>query len=137
MAHISRSRASLRIIGDSVIPEEISKILGCDGSTMYSKGDVRVVKKTGREIVRKSGHWSLVAKECEPENIDDQVKEILSRLNPDPAVWEKLAAEFHVDLFCGIFMEVSNEGMDISPETLLELGKRGISMALDIYDGAE
>ena len=107
------------------------------GSTMYSKGDIRVVKKTGREVERKSGHWSLVATECEPENIDGQVTEILNKLNDDPAVWEQLATKYRVDLFCGIFMEASNEGMNISPETLTELGKRGIVLALDIYDGIE
>ena len=137
MAHVSRSKASLRIIGDSLNPQEISDLLGCEGSTMYSKGDVRVIKKTGREIMRKSGHWSLESIECEPENIDGQVVEILNKLNDDPSVWEQLASKYSIDLFCGIFMESSNEGMDISPKTLVELGKRGAVLALDIYDGAE
>ncbi len=137
MAQVSRSKASLRIIGDSLNPQEISELLGCEGSTMYSKGDIRVIKKTGHEVERKSGHWSLVATECEPENIDGQVSEILSKLNSDPAVWEQLASKYSIDLFCGVFMEVSNEGMDISPKTLTELGKRGVVLSLDIYDGAE
>ncbi len=34
-------------------------------------------------------------------------------------------------------MDKGNEGMNISPGTLLELGNRGIMLALDIYDGAE
>lgn len=137
MAQISSSQASLRIIGDSLNPQEISDLLGCEGSTMYFKGDVRVIKKTGRKVERKSGHWSLVATECEPENIDGQVTEILNKLNDDPVVWEKLASKYSIDLFCGIFMELSNEGMNISPETLMKLGKRGAVLALDIYDGAE
>ncbi len=137
MAQISRSKASLRIIGDSVDPQEISGLLDCEGSMMYSKGDVRVIKKTGREVARKSGHWSLVATESVPENIDGQVVEILNKLNDDPAVWEELALKYSIDLFCGIFMEASNEGMDISPNTLIELGKRGVVLALDIYDGEE
>lgn len=104
---------------------------------MYSKGDVRVSKSTGKQYKRKSGHWSLVATECEPEDIDSQVSEILSKLPGDLAIWKELASKYHIDLFCGIFMEESNEGMDISPRTLEELGKRGITLALDIYDGAE
>ena len=137
MAHVSRSKASLRIIGDSLNPQEISNVLGCEGTTMYSKGDIRVIKKTGREIERKSGHWSLTATESTPEDIDGQVEEILNKLNHDLAVWDKLASEYSIDLFCGIFLKESNEGMDVSPKTLLELGKRSVVLALDIYDSAE
>lgn len=104
---------------------------------MYSKGDVRTNKRTGKQYERKSGHWSLVATECEPEDIDGQVSEILSRLPSDLATWRELANKYSIDLFCGIFMEKSNEGMDISPTTLVELGNRGIMLALDIYDGVE
>jgi Domain of unknown function (DUF4279) len=137
MAHVSRSKASLRVIGDTLNPKEVSVLLGCEGSTMYSKGDIRVIKKTGREIERKSGHWSLAASECEPEDIDGQVMEILNKLDDDPKIWEQLASKYSVDLFCGIFMETSNEGMGISSKTLLELGNRDIELALDIYDGIE
>ncbi|MBU2714376.1 DUF4279 domain-containing protein [Zooshikella harenae] len=137
MAQASRSKASLRLIGDSLNPKEISALLGCEGTTMYSKGDVRVNKRTGKQYERKSGHWSLVATECEPEDIDGQVSEILSQLPSDLILWNELASKYSIDLFCGIFMEKSNEGMDISSKTLVELGSRGIMLALDIYDGAE
>ncbi|GAB0152335.1 DUF4279 domain-containing protein [Marinobacterium sp. BA1] len=137
MAQVSRSKASLRLIGDSLNPKEISDILGCEGTTMYSKGDVRINKRTGSHYERKSGHWSLVATECEPEDIDGQVSEILSQLSSDLTIWNELSSKYSIDLFCGIFMEKNNEGMDISPKTLVELGNRGIMLALDIYDGSE
>src|SRR5690554_6267737 len=127
MAHVRRSKAALRIIGDSLNPKQISDLFGCEGTTMYSKGDVRISKSTGKQYERKSRHWSLVAMECEPENINSQVAEILSQLPSEPAVWEELGSKYSIDLFCGIFMQESNEGMDISPRTLEELGKRGIT----------
>ncbi|WP_346840057.1 DUF4279 domain-containing protein [Microbulbifer sp. SAOS-129_SWC] len=137
MAQVSRSKASLRLIGESLNPKEISDLLGCEGTTMYSKGDIRVHKRTGKQYERKSGHWSLVAAACEPEDIDGQVSELLSQLSSDLSLWHELASKYSIDLFCGIFMEKSNEGIDISPKTLVELGSRGIVLALDIYDGAE
>lgn len=137
MAQVSRSKASLRIIGDTLNPKEISDLLGIEGTTMYAKGDVRIIKRTGREIERKSGHWSLVATECEPEDIDGQVSELLNQLPSDLDIWGELASKYSIDLFCGLFMEKGNEGMDISPKTLVELGNRGIMLALDIYDGSE
>ena len=137
MAQVSRSKAALRIMGDTLNPHEISDILGCEGSMMYSKGDIKVIKSTGREVERKFGHWLLRASECEPEDINGQVTEILNKLSDNLDVWKQLASKYNIDLFCGIFMETSNEGMDLSPKTLLELGNRGIMLGLDIYDGAE
>lgn len=137
MAQVSRSKATLRLIGDKLQPQEISVLLGCEGTTMYSKGDLKVVKRSGREYVCKSGHWSLAAKECKPEDLDGQVKEILDRLTDNIAIWEDLSQKYSIDLFCGIFMDKGNEGMNVSPKTLLELGSRGIVLSLDIYDGAD
>lgn len=135
MAQVSRSKALLRITGQTLNPDEVSVLLGCKGSTMYSKGDVR--KRAGREAERKFGHWSLRASQSEPECIDGQVMEILNKLNNNSEVWKQLANKYSIDMFCGIFMETSNEGMGISPKTLLELGSRGVMLVLDIYDGTE
>ena len=137
MAQVSRSKASLRIGGENLIPLEISNILGCAGTTMYAKGDVIVSSKSRNKIVRKHDLWLLAVEENEPENIDGQAKVILSKLSSDISVWDQLSAQYSIDLFCGIFLEESNEGMEISPETLSELGKRGIQLSLDIYDGVD
>jgi hypothetical protein len=44
-----------------------------------------------------------------------------------------LESKYRIDLFCGLFMEGTNEGLQISPETLHALGERGISLGLDMY----
>lgn len=137
MAQVNRSKATLRLIGEELNPQEISDLLGCEGTTMYSKGDVHIGKKSGKKIERKRGHWSISVMECGPENINGQVKEILNKLTEDQSVWDDLSSQYSIDLFCGLFMKQENEGMEISPTTLFELGKRGVTLSLDIYDGAE
>jgi len=77
--------------------------------------------------------WQLKAASCEPENLDKQVAELLAKLSPDLAVWASLSKRFEIDLFCGLFMEQSNEGGEISAATLMALGERGIALGLDIY----
>jgi hypothetical protein len=53
-------------------------------------------------------------------------------------VWKALAARFRIDIFCGLFMEESNnEGLDLSPETLILLGERRFVLALDVYGKSE
>ncbi len=133
MARIARSRASLRVTGDALIPDEISKLLQCKPTAAYAKGDVRIGKVTGRKIVYPSGGWRLKAQLAEPEDLDGQIAELLGKLNCDLSVWERLSSRFRIDLFVGLFMEGSNEGMEISAESLKMLGDRGIVLGLDIY----
>jgi hypothetical protein len=63
----------------------------------------------------------------------DKIREILEQLPNNLEVWKDLAARFKIDMFCGLFMDRTNEGLGFSPDTLLELGKRGIELGLDIY----
>ena len=133
MAQINRSYATLRISGDDLVPSEISSILGYETSLIQSKGQVFVGKKSGRERVAKSGMWRVQATNCEPEDLDFQISEIINRLSSDLNAWKSLANRFDIDLFCGLFMEVSNEGMEISPCSLNLLAERGIMLGFDIY----
>ncbi|MDG9670150.1 DUF4279 domain-containing protein [Hahella sp. CR1] len=133
MAHLSRSVVSFRVFGDDLIPEEITNILGCEPTHGQTKGDVIIAKKTGHKRTASTGLWRIRAISREPGNIDDQVREIFDQLTSDPDVWKVLSERYSMDLFCGLFMDVDNEGLLISPHTLRLLGSRGISLDFDIY----
>lgn len=49
------------------------------------------------------------------------------------AVWERLTSSFEADIFCGLFLESMNEGLEISPQTLLAIGQRSFTLGFDIY----
>lgn len=131
MAHLARSVATLRIAGDDLVPEEVSAILGAEPTHAQRKGQ-ELVSKSGTRIA-KFGHWRLEAKDREPEDIDGQVTELLSGLSSDLGAWRALGERFDIDLFCGWFMNESNEGVSVSPSTLGLLSARGIELSLDIY----
>ncbi|MCW8875692.1 MAG: DUF4279 domain-containing protein [Kangiellaceae bacterium] len=133
MAQVNRSVATLRIIGENLIPNEISKLLKCEPSFAYSKGDVKVSKTTGRKLIRKTGMWQMRSTDAEPENIDSQTLEIFSKLSSENTIWDELSSSYEINLFCGIFLEKSNEGMDISSSTLTLLADRKVQLSLDIY----
>ena len=77
--------------------------------------------------------WSLHSEEQEPENLDRQIDEILGKLASNTEVWQTLARQYRTDLFCGLFMSGGNQGLSISPRSLLSLGQRGIELGLDVY----
>ena len=128
MAHLQRSLATLRIMGDELVPAEISKLLGAVPTSAYAKGH-----QLSSGVTRKSGIWRLRAKASEPEDLDGQVSELLVQVTSDLSVWSEITTRFRVDLFCGWFMGSGNEGVAILPRTMVALGQRGITLSLDIY----
>ena len=135
MAHVQRSLATLRICSDDLIPDEISRLLGATPTHSHEKGERIVGRKTGHVWIANIGMWRLCATDREPEDVDGQIQEILSQTTSDLAVWRSIAEKHEMDLFCGIFLGVGNEGMTLSARSLSALGERGIEISLDIYSG--
>jgi hypothetical protein len=135
MAHVKESFVTLRIGSDDLIPDEITRLLGATPTKTQVKGEKIIGRKTGHVRIAKMGVWRLQATDREPEDMDSQIREILSQTTSDLAVWRSIAEKHKIDLFCGLFLGGSNEGMTLSPQSLLALGERGIEMGLDIYSG--
>jgi hypothetical protein len=129
MASTHKSVAALRISGNDLVPAEVSNLLRCDPTTSRKKGEVIIGKKTGTETTARIGVWSLRSADQEPANLD----QILAKLTADIEARQALAPRYRMELFCGLFMDSANEGLAISPGSLVALGQRGIALALDVY----
>ncbi len=137
MGIADHSIVTFRVFGDDLVPSEVTALLGCEPTTAYSKGDVRISAKTGNRYIEKAGRWSLSAEERRPEDIPAQITEILDKLTNDPAIWSQLRSKYKMDFFCGVFMGSSNDGLEFSPDILGQLSSRGITLGLDIYDHSD
>ncbi|MBV2128356.1 DUF4279 domain-containing protein [Arsukibacterium indicum] len=137
MGVLEHSQATLRIFGDDLIPEDVSNLLGAKATKSKKKGDEEVGKSSGKVHIAKTGSWHLHAGKRVPEDLNAQIEEILSQLTSDLAIWEKLHQNYEVDMFCGLFMGNWNDGLSLSPEIMLALGKRKIVLNLDIYSGSD
>lgn len=137
MSAIETSTVTLRIYGDDLIPQEITKLLGVSPTHAVTKGQEIVVRKTGRVRIAKSGMWSLCATDREPEDLDGQIREIFSLITADVAVWQSITKKYRVNLFCGLFMSEANDGLGIAPRSLAVLAERGIELWFDIYAPAD
>jgi len=133
MTHLQQSLVTLRIWGDDLVPAEVSALLGGEPTFGQAKGEPVTGVPSDHVRIATTGSWHLRAPDCEPEDIDSQVHGLLGALTSDLAVWRRLRERFGVDLFCGLFMAHGNEGLALSPKTLVALGVRGIELALDIY----
>lgn len=117
MAQIHHSAACLRISGDELVPEEITRILRCTPTSAQRTGKV-LRYRTGGERVVKCGNWRLNTARAEPEDLNGQIRWLLSQVESDPEVWKSLVEKFDVDIFCGLFMQGANHGMSLAPDVM-------------------
>jgi hypothetical protein len=124
---------SLRFFGDDLDPDEITARLGCQPSVGVRKDGIWLTKN-GTERVARTGSWRLKAADRTPGDLDAQVAELLGLLCDDLSVWLELTERFKADIFCGLFMQESNEGIGLSALTMKELSARGLLIGFDVYD---
>ncbi|NII53789.1 DUF4279 domain-containing protein [Luteibacter sp. SG786] len=137
MPSFARSRATLRIAGELLVPDEVSRMLGSEPTDSQQKGGEILGQSTGQVRIARTGMWKLVAQTREPEDLCGQIDEILGKLTNDQDVWADIRRSFSIDLFCGLFMGSGNDGISLPPERLQDLAERGIELALDIYDSTD
>ncbi len=136
MTVFDHSQVTLRFSGDDLTPVAITALLGASPTAAHHKGQQLTGSQSGAVRIARTGSWGLSAARREPEDLEAQIFEILDQLTGDLAVWQSLA-RFRPDLFCGLFMGSSNDGVSLSPRVPLALGERGIELGLDIYEADE
>lgn len=132
MAVIARVRVSLRVLGDSLEPEEVSALLGRDPTRCHRKGDPM---GSGGSSVEPTGAWILDSTLSEKEEIEDHIESLLSSVSNDPDEWEQLTNRFSASILCSTFLDQYNEGFELSPRIARSLAERGLVTAIDIYSG--
>jgi hypothetical protein len=128
---VDKTSVSLRFSGDTLDPDEITNLLDFRPTHSYRKGDVLPDDRNSR--IAKTGMWLLSGNKTGEVSIEKQIFELFSRLTDDLEIWRKLTSQYHSDLFCGLFMESWNRGIDFSPQLMAQISARGLTLDLDIY----
>ena len=132
MAAIARVRASLRVLGDGLEPDEVSALLGRPPTRQHRKGD----KIEGRaDAVEPTGAWILDSGLSEKVELEEHIEVLLGSLSNDSDEWASLTARFSASIHCGLFLDQYNEGFELSPRIAQALAERGLVAAFDIYSG--
>jgi hypothetical protein len=133
MSKVQEISVALRFYGDELDPEAISTLLGALPSRSAVKGQ-RLPSASGRERVAKTSYWHLQSDAVAPdEEFEDHVRRLFDRLTADEEIWRDLGGRFTGDLFVGLFLTDTNEGLVISRQTLSAISARGLEINLDIY----
>jgi len=128
---MAKSTASLRVFGDNLDPDAISRALGHPPTQSYRIEDL--ISPERRPEKRKCGMWLLAVPDADPEDFQEQVDALLSKLTEDLNIWLQLTEQYQVDLYCGFFMETTNQGFTLSTRSMSVLVARGIKIGFDVY----
>lgn len=132
MSNLRETAVSLGFFGDDLDPDEISRLLGGIPTVGVRKGGVWRTSR-GFEKVAKSGSWRIEAERSNPGDLDGQIIDIFARLSSDFTTWRNISRRFEGRLFCGLFMENTNDGLRLEAPTIAAIGDRGLALDLDIY----
>jgi hypothetical protein len=124
---VYRTKASLRVFGDDLRPDDLTKLLGVPATSSEVKG-----APVGRTVSRRGG-WRLASPLSENVDLADHIRWLLDATTKDIAVWRDVTSRYSVDIFVGLFLHDLNEGLSLSADLMAELGARGIELGLDIY----
>ncbi|MDX1964225.1 MAG: DUF4279 domain-containing protein [Pirellulales bacterium] len=135
MAHLHKSKLSLRISGDSLVPAEVTALLGAEPTFSHSKGEEIRINQTGQVRVAQTGMWLKSVDDRTPENLDGQLRKLFDEMSDDLSVWQRIHETYSADLFCGLFMQGFNEGLTISASVMKMIADRRLEIGFDIYGG--
>ena len=134
MEEYSRSKVYLRLKGDALDPDEVTRLMGCKPAWALAKG-APIRWPSSREVfMAGTGQWSLEAADRLPADLDSQVAEILAPLSQDLDVWRELTAKFSVHMFCILIAAQSAEAKGLSSDSMAALVKKGIEVKFALFD---
>jgi hypothetical protein len=135
LAEVSEYHITLRFFGDDLDPNAVSSLLGAQPTKSCKKGDLFRGKVSDR--IERTGKWLLNLPEKPGVSFEPQIEGLLKRLTQDLSVWRDLTSKYKADLFCGVWLGSSNQGMELSPMLMSKLAERGLHLGLDIYERDE
>jgi uncharacterized protein DUF4279 len=124
------SRASLRLFGETLDPDEIGSVLGLEATHTHLKGELFGPGHTARR--RESG-WLLQSPLSKRSDMIEHLKWLLDTLEPKHMVIRDLAGKYRVDLFCGFGSVNGQGGFTLDATTLTRIAELGVPLALDLY----
>jgi hypothetical protein len=128
------SSVSLGVYGDSLEPDEITKLLGQTPTRSGRKGDVRLSPRTNVKLPTwKNSFWLCTSPLPDHEPLERHLLWIIDRMEPKRQMLRELAKKYKVQFICGFSSENGQGGCTFDSELLGRISSFGISLVLDLY----
>lgn len=128
---IDRLEVALRVTGDDLEPERITRMLGVNPTFAARRGEE--IDRDGVPVAQRTGIWSFALPASPEWELGDGIDTLLERLPGDPALWESLAGWATVAVVCELFVHDVDRGAVLPPDTLARLAERRLALELEIH----
>jgi hypothetical protein len=130
---IEKLEIELRVTGDDLDPDRITRMLGVNPTVAARKGEE--IDVGGVPVAQHTGIWAYALPASPEWELGDAIDTLLERLPHDPALWESLAGWASVAVVCGLFVHNVDRAADLTPDTLARLAERRLALSLQIRGG--
>lgn len=127
---IDRLEIALRVTGDDLDPERITRMLGVAPTFAGRKGED--VDHAGVPVTQRTGSWTYALPASPEWELGDAIDTLLEQLPPDPALWESLACWAEVEVVCELYVHDIDRAASLPPDTLARLSERRLALRLEI-----
>jgi hypothetical protein len=127
---IDRLEIELRVTGDDLDPERITRMLNANPTGAARKGEA--IDHHGVPVAQRTGIWSYVLPASPEWELGDAIDTLLEQFPADPALWESLAGWAEVVVVCGLYVHDIDRAANLEPDTLARLAERRLSLRLEI-----
>ena len=125
--------ASLRLYGDALVPQEITRLLQASPSDSAAK-DEQSESASGKSRQSPTGRWILATDgKLGSTNLEKHIEWILDRLAASGMKVDDLPGVERADIFCYWNSANGNGGPQFSPDLMGRLAQNGLMLGLDIY----
>jgi hypothetical protein len=131
--HPDRATLCLRVCGDGLDPEEVTRLLGRPPTRSQRKGQPVLSDSGEPKRIARTGSWLLDQPVDGDASIDEAIESFLGGLPAEQQAWAALRGLYRVDLLCHVFVKGVNQGFELSPAVLELLGRRGITLGVDLF----
>jgi Domain of unknown function (DUF4279) len=126
----------VRISGEALEPENISRLLALKPTRTHLRGESRSRHGKAAELSWKESLWLLQSPLDASGDPAEQLKWLLDVLEPKSSLIKTLAKDYQLDLFCGFSSASGQGGFKLDANTLRRLADLGIPLTLDLYPPA-
>ncbi|MGA8431680.1 MAG: DUF4279 domain-containing protein [Candidatus Sulfotelmatobacter sp.] len=127
------SRASFRIFGETLQPEEIGVALGIAATRSHLKGELRDARHTA---VWRESAWLLRSPLARGTDLAEHLKWLLEAIESKTDVIAELSKKYRIDFFCGFSSGNGQGGFALDSDILRRIANFGIPLNLDLYPPA-
>jgi hypothetical protein len=128
-----RYTVELRIVGQTLDPDEVTRKLGLVPTRVARKGEPKVEGAMSKWTANVWGFEVLPQEKDDWPSLEDGIEALLRTFRPIRERLRSCSAGNEIYLWCGHFTSSFDGGPTLSPALLKSLGDFGVQLVLDTY----